>query len=77
MRGDFRLHQLLGAGNSLNMIGVSVGGDQHLASGQIEVHLANQIDNLVDGVKIADVDQEKLAAAVDQVDVDPEPPTGL
>ncbi len=59
------------------MVGISVRGDHHLASGQIEIHLPNQLDDLFNRVQVADVNEQKLAAAVDQVDVDPEPPAGL
>ena len=49
--------QLLGPGDPLDVVGVGVGGDDHLAGGQVEVHLADQVDNLVRGVKKSDVDQ--------------------
>ena len=55
------------------MIGVGVGRDDHLAAGQVEVHLANQFHNLVNGFHVTDIDQQELAAAVDEVDIDPQP----
>src|SRR5262249_26166842 len=49
-----------------------------LALRQAEVHLADQLDNVVDGLLEADVDEGVVAiAAVDQVDVDAEPAAGL
>src|SRR5262249_26434016 len=51
--------------------------DQHLAARQVEVHLPDQLDDLADGVLEADVDEQPFAAAVDQEDVDAEPPPGL
>jgi hypothetical protein len=36
----------------------------------VEVHLANQIDDFVHRVKKADIDEGKLTAAVDQVNID-------
>ena len=77
MGGDLRLEQFSGAGDALNVIGVGVRGDQHLAGGQVEIHLANQLDDLVDGVEIADVDQQEFAAAIDEIDIDAQPAAGL
>ena len=77
MGGDLRLEQLLGPGHALDVIGVGVRGDDHLAVGQVEIHPANQIDDLVGRFQIADVDQQELAAAVDEIDVDAQPPAGL
>ena len=61
----------------LHMIGVSVCGNDHLALGQVEIHLADEVDNLFDGVNEADVDENKLAAAVDEVDINAKPMAGL
>src|SRR5207249_2328211 len=69
--------QLTGAGDPLNVVGVGMGGDDHLAGGQVEVHAPDQLDDLLHRIEIADVDQDELAAAVDQVDVHPEAPAGL
>ena len=66
-----------GPGQALDVIDVGMGGDDHLARGQVEVHLADQLDDLVDRFQQADVDENELGAAVDEVDVDPEPPAGL
>src|SRR5207244_2579495 len=75
--GDFGLQQFLGAGNALDVVGIGVSGNQHLARGEVVIHLPDQIHNLGDRVQIADVNQQKLAAAVDEIDVDPEPTPGL
>ena len=75
--GDLGLEQFLGAGDALDVVGVGVRGDDHLAGGQVEVHLADQLDDLVDGVEIADVDEQEFAAAVDEVDVDAQAAAGL
>ncbi len=77
MGGHLGLEQLAGAGHALDVIGVGVRGDDHLAGGQVEVHLADQLDDLVDGVQVADVDEQELAAAVDEVDVDAQAAAGL
>src|SRR5262249_54183757 len=53
-------------------IDVGVRGQDHLAVRQVEVHQADQLDDLVDGLLQADVDEEELAAAVDEIDVDAE-----
>jgi len=36
MRGDLRLEEIARAGDALNVIGVGVGGDDHLAGGEVE-----------------------------------------
>ena len=77
MGRDFRLQQLTGPGGALNMVGVGVRGDQHLARRQIEIHLPDQLDDFFHGVEIADVDQQKLAAAVDEIHVYSQPSPGL
>ena len=77
MGGDLGLEQFPGPGQALDVVGVGMRGDHHLAGGQVEVHLADQLDDFVDGFEIADVDQDELAAAVDEIDVDAQPPAGL
>ena len=71
--GHLGLEQLLGLGQPLDVVRVGVGGDEHLALRQIEVHLPDEFDDFGDGVLVADVDQNgQLVAAVDQIDVDAE-----
>src|SRR5262249_34189918 len=74
---DLRFEQLLGAGQPLHVVGVGVRGDDHFASGQVEVHLPDQLDDLLNGVLKADVDEEEFLATVDQVDVDSHAAPGL
>src|SRR5262249_59416810 len=62
---------------ALNVVGVGVRGDDHLAGGQVEVHGADEVDDLREGVEPADVDEQELGAAVDEIDVDPQAPAGL
>ena len=77
MGGHLGLEQFLGAGEALDVVGVGVRGDDHLAGGQVEIHLPDQLDDLVDRVEVADVDEQELAAAVDEIDVDAQAPAGL
>src|SRR5262249_20235034 len=77
MRGDPGPQQLLGPGRALDMVGVRVGGNQHLALRQTKVHLADKVDDLFHGVEVANIDEKELGAAVDQVDVDAQAATGL
>src|SRR5262249_46214061 len=48
-----------------------------LAGGQVEVHLADQLDQLVHVIQVAHVNEQELRAAVDQVDVDAQAPASL
>jgi len=59
------------------VVRVGVGGDDHLAGGQIEVHLANQLDDFIHRLDVADVDEDELAAAIDQIDIDPQAAASL
>ena len=77
MSGHRRLKQFAGAGQALDVVGIGVSGDDHLACRQVEIHAANELDDFIDGVKIADIDKHPFAAAVDQVDIDPQTATGL
>src|SRR4051812_29305570 len=52
-------------------------GDKEFAGGERKVHLPDQIDDFVDCVFITDVDEDELAAVLDQVNVDAEPMPGL
>src|SRR5207249_12139716 len=72
-----RLEQFAGAGQALDVVGVGVRGDDHLAGRQAEVHAADQVDDLVHGVEVADVDEQPFAAAVDEVEVDAQAAAGL
>src|SRR5579884_452030 len=77
MSGHLGLEDLLGTGQSLDVIGVGVRGDNHLAGRQVEVHAANQLDDFLHGIDIADVDEQKLVAAVEEIDVDAQAAAGL
>src|SRR5262249_40776600 len=77
MRGHLGLEQLLGAGNPLNVVGIRVRGHNHLARGQVEIHAPNQFNDFVHSFKKTDIDQNEFASAVDEIDIDSEPPTGL
>jgi hypothetical protein len=59
------------------MVGVGVSRDEQLARGQVKIHPAYQIDNLGNRVQVTDVDEKELTAAVDEIDVDPQPPPSL
>ena len=62
----------------LHVVRVGVRGDQQLALGELEVERANEFDHLVERLFLTDVDQHPLGAAVDdEINVDPERPTGL
>jgi hypothetical protein len=54
-----------------------VGRDDHFAGGQVEIHQPDQLDNLRNGVQVADIDEQEFAAAVDKLDIDPQPAAGL
>src|SRR5262249_16321804 len=77
VRRHLRLEQFLGPCDALNVVGVRVRGDDHLAGGQVEVHPPDQFDDFLDRVEETDVDEHELAAAVDQVNVHSQPPSGL
>ena len=71
------LQHLAGVGRPLDVVGVGVRGDKHFAGGQVEIHLADQLDDLVHGFQIANVDEGEFRPTVDEVDVDAEAPAGL
>ena len=78
MGGDLGLEQLAGVGRSLDVVGVGVRGDEHLAGGQVEIHLPDQLDDLVDACRDSRCrSSSELAAAVDEIDVDAQAPAGL
>src|SRR5579884_2532307 len=77
MGSHLGFEDFLSAGEALDVIGVGVRGDNHLAGGQVEIHLANQLDDFVDGIEVADVDEKKLVAAIEKIDVDAQAPAGL
>ena len=64
MAGDVGLENLFGFGQPLNVIDVGVRGDQGLAFTEREIKLANEIDHIVDGVFVADVEQRPLLVIV-------------
>src|SRR5262245_56834712 len=74
---DLGAHQVTGTMKALDVVGVRVRGDDHLARRQVEVHLPDQLDDLLDGVVETDVDKDELTAAVDEVDIDAESSPGL
>src|SRR5262249_52817776 len=77
VRRHLGLEQLLGPSNSLNVIRIGVRRDDHLAHGQVEIHAPNQFDDFVHRFEKTDVDENEFAAAVDEIDIYAEPPTGL
>jgi hypothetical protein len=42
-----------------------------------KVHLPDHLDDLVDALLVADVDQRPVAVVVDEIDVAADPPAGL
>ena len=54
-----------------------MGRQNHLAVGQAEVHLADQLEDFGELVEEADVDQRVLRAAVDEVNIHPKSASGL
>ena len=75
MGGDDASEDLAGAGQPLDVVDVGVRGDDQLACGQAEIHLPDQLQDIGELVEESDVDQGELGSAVDQVDVDPQPPS--
>ena len=73
VRDHLALENLAGPGEALGVIDVGMGRDDHLAGGEAEVHLPDQLEHVGQLVEEADVDQGVLRAAVDQVDVHPHP----
>src|SRR5262245_48358899 len=72
------LEPRLGSLEALDVVRVCVGGDDRFALGQAEVHLPDQLDDIVHRFLEPDIDEDVVAVpAVEQVDVDPEPPAGL
>jgi hypothetical protein len=69
--------QLAGACHPLNVIGVGVGGNQRFARREIEIHLPNQLDNIVHRIQVTDVNEEEFTAAVNEIDIDAQPAAGL
>ncbi len=63
------LSNLIELGQALDVVDVGMRGDQHLALRERKVELADQLDDLVDRLFVADVDQQPLGPVEDQVDV--------
>ena len=59
------------------MIDVSVRGDQRFAFAERKIELANEIDHVVHGVFVADVEEGPLLVVVDQVRAAGNPPPRL
>src|SRR5436190_8175628 len=62
MRIDRRFEKLLRLRHSLNVIDVGVRRDQHLAFAQREVHLPDQLDDFLDRLLQADIDEQPIAS---------------
>ena len=77
MPHDLGLEHLLKFGQALNMVDVGVRRHQHLALRKGKVKLPNELDNFVDRLVIAHVNQQPLRSVVDQVDIAPEALAGL
>ena len=74
---DLALEQVPGPSQTLGVVGVGVGGQDHLAGGQAEIHLPDQFQDVGELVEEADVDQGVFGPAVDQINVNPQAPSGL
>src|SRR5205823_4992631 len=77
MCGGLGLHELASPREALDVVCIGMSGNDHFAGGQVEVHAANQIDDFIHSFQVADVDEEKFAAAVDEVDIHSQAPPGL
>lgn len=77
MSRDSGLEQLLGFGETLNVVDVGVGGDECLAVREGEVEHADGLYDFVDDFLVANVDQNPLVLVIDEVDVAPENATQL
>jgi hypothetical protein len=51
------------------VVGIGVGGNNHAAVGQAEVHTTNQVYNFPDSFLESDVDQDKFATAIDKINI--------
>ncbi len=77
MGDDLALEDLAGPAESLGVVDVGVGGDDHLAGGQAEIHLPDQFQHVGQLVEESDVDQGEFGTAIDQVDVHTQAPPRL
>ena len=76
--GEYRcLEDRLGLGEPLDVIDVGVRGNERLALRQREVQLADEFDDLVNALFVADVDQRPVTVVVHEVYVAADPPAGL
>ena len=69
VRRRLRFQALAGRSQPLDVIGVRVRRDQHLALGQREIELADQLDHFVECVILPDIDERPFVPAVDQIDI--------
>ena len=68
MSKDGGFQELFRLGHALNVIDVGVSGDQHLALAEREIHVADQLNDFLDGFIEANVDQQPIAAVKNQID---------
>ena len=70
VRGGLRLQAGRGPQRKcLNVVGVGVRGEDHLALRQREIHRPDEVDDFVQRLGLTDVEQREFGAAVDEVDV--------
>src|SRR5262249_40784777 len=72
-----RFKKLLGLGQALDVIDVSVGGDERLALAERKVELADKLNALVDGVFVANVNESPFLVVINQIDRARKPPLSL
>src|SRR5207244_6861902 len=66
------LEKLLGLGQALDVIDVGMRGDQHLALAERKIHLPDELDDFLNRLLQADVDQQPVTAVKNQIDAAPE-----
>ncbi len=59
------------------MIDVGVSRHEVLALRQAKIHLPDDVDNVIDGVFVADVDQHPFLGIMHEIDTAPQAPAGL
>ncbi len=67
MGGDRGFENLFGFGEALDVVDVGVRGDERLAFAKRKVEFADEVDDVVDGVFVADVEEGPCVVVVDQV----------
>ena len=73
VRGHLALENLAGTRQPLGVIDVGVRRDDHLAGGQAEIHLPDQLQHVGQLVEEPDVDQGEFRPAINQIDVHAHP----